>query len=207
MSRQEYVEPNSEKYLSLEDLPNEIWKDIKGYEGLYQVSNYGRIKYLERIAYKNNRFYSTHIMKLHFNTKKYLDVELSKKGIKHRYRVHRLVAEAFIPNLNNLPQVNHIDCNKANNYVNNLEWCNNSENQIHAYKNGLNIRKKLGESPRAKVVLQFDKEGNLIKEWDCLTRIEKELGYNSSSISYCCSGKYKQCYGYIWKYRKDINYE
>lgn len=200
----EDVKPNSDRWLSLEDLPNEEWKNIKGYENLYQVSNYGRIKSLKKHSIFNNRTYPTKILKCHINTKKYLDVELCKFNKSHRYRIHRLVAEAFIPNPDNKPQVNHIDCNKSNNKMNNLEWCNNSENQQHAFKNGLNTRKKYGDSPRAKKINQYNLNGDFIKTWDSIIRIKDECGYCDGFISQCCKGKYKQAYGYIWKYEKEM---
>ena len=106
----------------------EIWKDIKGYEGLYQVSNYGRIKTL--INFNSKHSYSKKelkerkekILKEH-ECNGYLRVTLSKKQKSKHYRVHRLVAQAFIPNPENKPQINHKDNNRKNNNVNNLEWC------------------------------------------------------------------------------------
>lgn len=200
----EDVIPNSEKWLSLNDLLNEEWKNIKGYENLYQVSNYGRIKSLKKHSIFNNRTYPTKILKCHINTKKYLDIELCRCNKSHRYRIHRLVAEHFIPNPENKPQVNHIDCDKSNNKTNNLEWCNNSENQQHAFKNGLNTRKKYGDSPRAKKVNQYNLNGDFIKTWDSIIRIKDECGYCDGFISQCCKGKYKQAYGYLWKYEKEM---
>ena len=109
----------------------EIWKDIKGFENLYQVSNYGKIK-----NSRNNK-----LLKTQKNIKNYVVITLKNKEKKYTLKVHRLVAQAFIENLLNKPQVNHIDGNKENNYVDNLEWVNNSENQYHAYKIGLKKRK------------------------------------------------------------------
>ena len=94
---------------------NEIWKPIKGYEGLYEVSNFGRIKSI--------RFGKEKIMKLQLKKNNYLDISLTKDGKTKRFLIHRLVAEAFIPNPDNLPEVNHKDECKTNNNVNNLEWC------------------------------------------------------------------------------------
>lgn len=106
----------------------EIWKDIEGYEGLYQISNMGRVKSLakqtlcghrkEQTIFRNEKFLS-----LRCNKKGYLQVGLSKNGIRKQFTVHRLVAQTFIPNPNNLPQVNHKDENKTNNCIENLEWC------------------------------------------------------------------------------------
>lgn len=190
------IEVNSKEWLSLQDLPSEEWRDIKGYEGLYQVSNLGRVKSLGRERYPMR------IMKAHTDTKGYLDIELSN-GYKHRHRIHRLVAQAFIPNVDNKPQVNHKDCNKKNNCLSNLEWCTNGENQQHAFYNGLNHRERYGASPRAKRVKQYDLNGNFIREWDSIVRIREECGYSDTFISQCCGGKYKRAYGYIWKYSKE----
>lgn len=184
----------------------EIWKPIKGYEGLYEISNLGRVKSLSRVTPHNGRVYPTKILKPHINTKKYLDVELSQNGLKQRYRIHRLVAETFIPNPNNKPQVNHIDCDKSNNRVDNLEWCDNSENQRHAFAHGLNHRGKFGDSPKAKSVLQYTLDGILMREWDSIVRVKKECGYSDGYISQCCKGKYKHAYGYVWKYKEDDKY-
>ena len=108
------------------------WKEIQGFEGLYKISNEGKI-YSNKI---------NAIMKTYINNNGYECVQLTKNKKRKHFLVHRLVAKAFIPNIDNKPQVNHIDGNKANNRVENLEWYTNSENQIHAYKNGLNRSKK-----------------------------------------------------------------
>ena len=116
---------------------NEIWKDINGYERLYQVSNFGRVKSFPRFGtIKRER-----ILKLHLSKYGYLSACLCKGNKKELKRVNRLVAFAFITNENNLLEVNHIDGNKLNNCVENLEWCTNSENKVHAYKIGLLSRK------------------------------------------------------------------
>ena len=107
-------------------MKKEIWKDILGYEGLYQVSNFGRVKSLERlIKYTENKIVlrKCRIIKTHTNKCGYVYVVLHKDGNKKNYLVHRLVAEVFISNPDNLPQVNHKDENKLNNSVENLEWC------------------------------------------------------------------------------------
>ena len=125
----------------------EIWKDIPEYEGLYQASNLGKIKSLKRITkkeYRNNRIVKERIMKGTKNQDGYLKVHFKnkEKNIDKGLFIHRLVAKAFIPNPDNLPQINHIDGNKLNNKVENLEWCTNLYNQQHAWKNGLHKAKR-----------------------------------------------------------------
>jgi len=124
------------------DKPSEeVWKDVKGYEGIYKVSNFGRVKSLDREIAPNNRapyWRKGKICKQSKSNLGYMTVGFTVNNVKVNKYVHRLVAEAFITNVNNYPQVNHIDCDKTNNRINNLEWCTNSQNQIHASKNGLN---------------------------------------------------------------------
>lgn len=194
----EEVEINSEKWLNLKDLKNEIWEDVKDFENLYKISNYGRLK---SIGMNNNSTaIKTEIIRKTFpNGKNYLSCIIYKNKEKKNIRLHRLVAEAFISNPDNLPQVNHKDGNKWNNKVNNLEWCTNSENQIHAYKNGL-------EKPKFKrKVIQYDKNNNYIKTFEYIKDAEKELKIHCSSISSVCLGKRKSAGGYIWKYADDKN--
>jgi len=117
----------------------EIWKDIVGYEGMYQVSNRKRVKSLSRIVKRNDgkiRTISERILKQSV-ANGYLNVGLSKNAKLKTYTVHRLVAIAFIPNPDNLPMINHLDGDKTNNYVSNLEWCTGRENSLHAIRNGL----------------------------------------------------------------------
>ena len=117
----------------------EIWKDIKGFEGLYQVSNFGRVKSVDRLVdgSRGKRKIKSRIMKEYKNQFGYCMISLSKYGKSKQYSIHRLVAEEFIPNISELPQVNHIDGNKENNRADNLEWITNRDNVIHAYKNNL----------------------------------------------------------------------
>lgn len=195
----------------------EIWKDIPNYIGLYQISNLGHVVSLN--------FANTHIPKnLKFNSNKdgYKLVTLSKNGHKKTFSVHRLVAQAFIPNPQNKSQINHIDGNKANNCVNNLEWVTPKENIIHAYKTGLmpydyvgkpvHIGKRyngiytspvLGlkgkDNPNHSAVLQYDLNGNLIKKWDCISDACRFYNISPSAISGCFSGRIKTVKGFIWK--------
>lgn len=119
---------------------NEIWKDVVGYEGYYQVSNLGNFRSLDRIIkYKKDglRLYPGKSLLLEPTKDNYRRIVLMKEGIKARYMAHRLVAQAFIPNPNNKPCINHIDGCKYNNIVSNLEWCTASENCQHAINTGL----------------------------------------------------------------------
>jgi Tol biopolymer transport system component len=120
---------------------SEVWKDIKNYEGLYQVSNFGNVKSLDRIVNKPSGVSYIRKGKICKQSKSnlgYMTIGFTVNNQKINKYVHRLVAEAFITNTSNYPQVNHIDCDKTNNRINNLEWCTNSQNHIHASKNGLN---------------------------------------------------------------------
>lgn len=173
----------------------EIWKDVVGYEGLYKVSNLGNV-----ISLNYRKTNKPKKLSYNVNHKGYLDVHLTKNRTSKHKIIHRLVALAFIPNPNNLPQINHIDGNKQNNNVNNLEWCDNSQNQKHAYKLGL--KKKLFgiDSPKHTKIYQYDLNGNFIKTWNYIKEASETLNICQSNISLCCIGSYKSAGGYIWRY-------
>lgn len=170
----------------------EIWKDIEGYVGFYQVSNLGNIK-----NKKNGKK-----LKLEKTKKGYLRVQLSKNNIGKKFLVHRLVALTFFNNYNDNLQVNHKDGNKENNCINNLEFVTQEQNMRHAFDNNLIKRKKGKENNKSKKVNQYDLNGNFIKLWYCIHDIERELGLKNYNISACCKKKRKTCGGYIWKYEK-----
>lgn len=179
----------------------EIWKQYKHFP--FEVSTLGRVRTVQRvIRYKDGRVYNYpgKIIK-QFLTREYSYVTISLHTKSHNFRVNRLVAETFIPNPDNLPQVNHIDENKLNNRVENLEWCTakyNNNYGTHTKK----IVEKLTNGPLAKKVYQYDLYGNLIKVWDSVMEIKRCLGYDTGSISKFCRNKvnWKHCYGFIWKY-------
>ena len=170
----------------------EEWKDIKGYEGLYQVSNKGRVK-----SIRNNI-----ILKPIISDKGYYRVDLSKNNNKDRIRVHRLVAQAFIPNPNNYPQVNHKDENKSNNRVDNLEWCTDKYNHDYGTRNE-RATKHLADFNSISVV-QLDNNHKLIKVWKSASSVNIQ-GIEHQHISECCSGKIITYKNYYWLYKKDYD--
>lgn len=127
----------------------ESWVSVKGYENLYEVSCQGNVRSLDRVVLQKNKFnllskrvYKGRILKTRVGKQGYPYLHLSKGGIRKTFKVHRLVAEHFIPNLEGKPEVNHIDGNKTNNSKSNLEWCTSSENKRHAHKTGLKVNPK-----------------------------------------------------------------
>ena len=175
----------------------EIWKDIKGYEGIYKISNLGRVKSLDRfIYYKNDviKFCKGKLLNIHKND--YLFVRLYKDSIPKTKYIHKLVAEAFIPNPNNLPEVNHKDENKLNNSIGNLEWC------TVAYNNNYGTRTQ----KTRKRIYQCSTNGDIIKLWDGIGLAARALNIPGQQISQCCNKtKYrKTAGGYIWKYESEV---
>lgn len=175
----------------------EEWKDIFGYEGLYQVSTSGRIKSVARHTTKGG------IMKTYLSKDTgYIGLSLSKNGKVRYATIHRIMAEAFIPNPENKPCINHKNSIRNDNRIENLEWCTHSENNIHAYKFGNNkITKNHLSQKTKKPVLQYDLSGNFIREFNSARTVEKLCNINHSNIRKCCIGKAKKANGFIWKYK------
>lgn len=181
----------------------EIWKDIKGYEGLYQVSNMGRVRSLK------NKI----ILKPIKNTNGYLKVNLYNNRKMKTFLIHRLVALAFISNTENKPQVNHKDENKTNNCMNNLEWCSVDYNNKYCTRTERAIKntnyKKIAEKNskiQGKQVLQIDKDTEkIINVFHSIAEAERIFTKSQGNICRCCNGKYKTAYGYKWRYADDKN--
>ena len=160
--------------------PPEIWKPIEGFEGLYEISSIGRVKSIGT--------YNTckrGIMSPMIDPDGYPHVRLYNSGISKDIAIHRLVAIAFIPNPNNYRYVNHKDENTQNNKVSNLEWCTNSYNLIYS---------------KGKKVAQYTKEGEFIKDFNCVADASRECNIPTTNISKCCKGKRYSAGNFIWRY-------
>ena len=165
----------------------EIWKDIEGYEGSYQVSNLGRIK--------NIKFKTQRILKQRQLADGHLTIGLCKNNSIKRHLVHRLVANSFIPNPNSLPIINHKDEDPTNNCVDNLEWCTNKYNSNYGTKNKRISESLKGKNWRRKIICVETSE-----TFDSAKEINRKYGYHYQTILYCCKGKFNTAYGYHWQY-------
>ena len=206
--------------LELDNFPKEEWKDVENYEGLYQVSNLGRVKSLK----DNNGKPREKIMKQGKTKNGYLRIMLCKNGKRERFLVHRLVANAFIPNPNNFKCVNHKDEDKTNNCVNNLEWCtyqynntygtcqqrrventdwkvkvaNTDYKAITAKMDYKEIGRKVAEK-LSRQVYQYSLDGILVAIWKSIRECGRN-GFNFGAVAACCRGEAKTHKGYIWSY-------
>lgn len=180
---------------------NEIFKDIPGYEGKYQISNYGNV-----LSLNYNHTGKPKVLTPINHHGGYQIIHLGKSKIR---MIHTLVAEVFIPNPHEKKFVNHIDGNKKNNNVKNLEWVTFQENISHAIKTGLRDPHK-NNHPKGKHVinsrhiLQYSKSGKLIKEWECISDAARYIGCNPCMITNNASGRTQSAHGYIWKYPKHL---
>lgn len=179
------------------------WKDIVGYENEYQINQFGEIRTLK----DSPKLKKYDVLKPQISKRNgYVYQMLYKNGKEKLLRVHRLVAMAFLPNPNNLPQVNHKDGNKQNNSVDNLEWCEQSDNMKHAYKNGLQIpsenqRKAIINTNKLKQkkVCQI-KDGEIINTFSGISEASRQTKISISCISRCCNLKRKSTNGYEWRF-------
>lgn len=179
------------------DLGFEVWQDIPGYEGRYQASTYGRIKSLERtVSFGNrNRTITSRIIKPFFCSAGYLYVRMPDR----KKSVHRLIALTFIPNPDNLPQVNHMDEKPINNRVENLEWCTPKYNSNYGTR-----KQKLSELNKnhlslSKRVIQYSVDGKFIASYPSLREVERITKFNHGNLSQAIM-KQKTAYGFLWQY-------
>ena len=167
----------------------EIWKDIKDYEGLYQVSNLGRVK----------RITTGRVLKPLKHANGYLMVKLSKNSIVYTKTVHRLVAEAFIPNPEHKSEINHIDETKTNNNVSNLEWMTRKENINHGTRT-----ERMSKTQSIPIIATNIKTGES-KEFYGARECARQLGLTHGNITSVLKGRYKQTGGYTFKYKEESN--
>jgi len=190
----------------------EVWRPAKGFDGIYEVSNYGHI--LSRNPYHRKE---PVILKTWLGNKGYLRITLRKNGAIVHKQVATLVAEAFLPNPNNLPQVNHKDENKTNNFVwvnedgsvdierSNLEWCSCKQNINHGTRNKrmVETRSRSGQLRGEKAVVQLSLDGHFVKVFRSMCEATRETGAYSSIICKCCKGIKQKHHGYKWRYLND----
>lgn len=172
----------------------EVWKEVPRYKGAYLISNLGNLKSARRYCYHGDKpwLVKERLLSKVVGRSGYIEYQITYNKKHRSEKAHRLVAEAFIPNPLNKPQVNHIDGNKQNNCVENLEWCTGKENVYHAYHHGL--------VKNCKKIAQYDLSMKLIKVWGTTGDIEKAGIAERRHIHEACQGKRRQHHGYIWRY-------
>ena len=177
------------------------WKPVEGYNGLYLISDNGDV-----FSVRSNRLLTPRV-----DRGGYKAIELNLNGIAKKMFVHRLVAEAFIPNPDNLPIINHKDENPRNNSVDNLEWCSYQYNTSYGTCQERRIKntcfKRGSDNPQAKKVYQFDMDGNLIAEYGSVIDAAIQTGLNHKSISKACNGKLKKYSECVWSYDGTFHYD
>lgn len=187
-----------------------MWKDIPGWEGLYQISENGIIKSIFRKV-KSSRWIPVRrvdekILKPRYDKNGYLRVGLNSEGRQKMHPVHRLVGLTFIPNPENKPQINHINGVKDDNRVENLEWCTASENSIHAFKLGLKVpscpgRGKLGkDNVNSKQVTQYTIDMKVVAIYGSAMEAARVTGFGRSQICRVCRGVLRKTHGFVFKY-------
>ena len=176
-------------YAPFEEYPNDgrIWKDVEGYENLYQVSTDGLVRSSHKGLWE--------ILSAGKTKHGYYNVLLHKDGKRKNERVHRLVAKAFISNPNNYPYINHKDENPSNNHVENLEWCTAEYNSNYG-----TCKERIGLS-NGVPILKYDLDGNFVCEYQTMTEAERVEGIDHANICMCCKGKISNCNNFIWIYK------
>ena len=184
----------------------EIWEDINGYKSLYQISNKGNVRSLDRIIFRKNK------IPIHVRGKTltaviapngYPVVALWKDNRGKTVYIHRLVAETLIPNPHDYPIINHKDENKANNCVENLEWCNMLYNNNYAARNQRLSLSLKNNNKLSKKIIQYSTDNQFIKEWNSIREIERVLHIPGSAIVRVCKGLGKSSHGFLWRYHND----
>lgn len=196
---------NSDRWMSLEDLPNEKWKVIEGYENRYSVSNYGRVKTnsLTYYIYGHLKTKGAHILKTIIRKDGYCKVNLGRSGKQKTLNLHRLVAMAFISNPNDLPCINHKDENPSNNVVDNLEWCTYEYNNNYGSFKEKHSKAFKNYPKFSKPVIQMTLDGKFIQEFPSIAEAARQLNGNYVNIAEYLRepNKRNHAYGYKWKYK------
>lgn len=182
------------KYNKALALPNEVWEDVKGYEGLYKVSSMGRVKSLERIDCRGH-LVKERILKLKKGRIGYFYVTLCKDGKQKNYFIHRLVAEAFLKPIPKKNFVNHLDEVKTSNHYSNLEYCTHKENCNYGTRN-----KRVAKAKSKPIQGVDPKSGKIVVEFPSTKEAGKN-GYVQGNVSACCRGELKSHHGLIWRYK------
>lgn len=200
LSFEELPKLNSERWLSIEDLQGENWKDVVGYEGVYYVSDYGRVK-----GMPNRLCKQVHILKTCFTHNGYCTISLKENNNSMPKRVHRLVCIAFLANPNNYPQINHKDENKLNNTLDNLEWCTSKYNCNYGTRNE-RTTKYLIEKGATRKVNKYTKDGKFISSFQTLAEAALDCGsLSAGTIWACCTYRTYSFHGYTYRFADDTN--
>ena len=200
---------NSNRWMSLEDLPNEEWKVIEGFEDRYSVSNYGRVKTnsITYYIYGHLKTKEAHILKIIVRKDGYCKVCLGRSKEQKTFNLHRLVAMAFIPNPNNLPCINHKDENPSNNKAENLEWCTYRYNNNYGSFKEKHSKAFKNYPKFSKPIIQMTLDGKYIQEFPSIAEAARSLGKNYVNIAEYLKepNKRNHAYGYKWKYKGTVN--
>lgn len=183
----------------------EIWKDIDGFEGVYQISNYGRLKALSKQLKGRNgyRNIKEKVLKPSIGTCGYYQYPLTHNGVKKTILIHREVAKAFVDNPNELYEINHKDEDRLNNHFENLEWCERKYNNLYNDRKKREIETQINTHPSRKGVEQVDENGNIIGTYQSERDAERKTNIPHNNICDCIKGKRKSAGGYYWRLVSD----